>query len=131
MNLNKNLFLILFFALGLSVVSIGCDSNDDDDDPIDFLGDWQQVEEDPDTDSFVRITESQVIVAAINTGLPDIAVCLVIEVDDINVENGRITGTDGDGDPISSSVSLNGNTLTIDGDMYQRTTNFPTCTTTI
>lgn len=130
MNLNKNLFLTLFFALALSVVSIGCDSNDEED-PIDFLGDWQQVEEDPEADAFVRITESQVIVAAVATALPDLAVCIVIDVDDINVENGRITGTDNDGDPISSSVSLSGNTLTIDGDTYQRTTNFPSCTTTI
>ena len=130
MYLNKNLFLTLFFALALSVVSIGCDSNDDED-PIDFLGDWQQVEDDPEADVFVRITRSEVIVAAIATALPNLAVCTVIEVDDINAENGRITGTDSDGEPIVSTVSLSGNTLTIDGDTFQRTTNFPTCTTTI
>lgn len=131
MKLNKNLILTFIFALVISVVGVGCDSNDSDGDDIDFLGDWQQVENDPDTDFFVRLTQNEIIIAATSPILGDLAVCTVLSVDDIDAENGRISGTDDDGDPYVSSVIRNGDQLVVDGDTYERTNDFPTCTTTI
>ena len=130
MKFKKNLILAFTFALLISFVGAGCDSNDSDSD-IDFLGDWQQVENDPDADLFIRLTEREVIIAGTSPVLGDLAVCTVLAVDDIDAENGRITGADSDGDPFISTVTRNGDQLVVDGDTYERTNDFPTCATTI
>ena len=129
MKFNKNLFYTFIFTLMISFVGIGCDSNDDDGNDIDVLGDWQQVENDPDADLFIRLTQNEITIAATSPVLGNVAVCTLLEVDNIDVENGRITGTDEVGDPYVSMVTRSGDTLIVDGDTYERTDDFPTCTT--
>ena len=129
MKLSKNIALLL--VLLVSVVSVGCDSNDDDGDLGGILGDWQQVENDPDIDAFVRISTSEVVVAATSSDQPGIGVCSVFEVGEYDSNLERISIVDSEGTEEASSIRRDGDRLIIDGDTYERTGDFPTCTITI
>ena len=132
MKTNKNFFLFILLALSVSLVSVGCDSNDDDGDDFgDLIGDWQQVESDPDADLFLRIEQDRITVAATSPLLPDLGFCTSVDVNDFDIDNGTIRGTDTDGDAILSTFSVDGNELTLDGDTYVRTNDFPTCSTNV
>ena len=129
MKVNKNIALLLILLV--SIVSVGCDSGGDDDDIGGILGDWQQVENDPDIDAFVRISNSEIVVAATSPSIPGIAVCSVFEISDYDSSTDRISIVDSEGVEDSSSISRDGDRLIVDGDAYERTGDFPTCTTTI
>lgn len=131
MNFSKNLIIPFLFVFAISLVSVGCDSNDDDGGDLDsFLGDWQQVEDDPEADLFLRVEQNAVTVAGVSTELPGFAICTVLTVDEFDINNGVITGEE-DGEAFQSTISLNGNQLVVDGDTYSRTSDFPTCTATL
>ena len=130
MKLSKNIALLL--VLLVSVVSMGCDSNDNDGGDLgDIIGDWQQVENDPEIDAFVRISTSEVVVAATSSDLPGIAVCSVFDVGGYDSNLERISIVDSDGVEEASSIRRDGDRLIIDGDAYERTGDFPACTATI
>ena len=120
--------LILLLALNL----VGCDSNSEEEpSPLQaILGFWKQVENDPDVDLFVRINEETVVVAATST-LIDTVACSALQVNAYNPETGVMDVTESDGTMSTSSVMLNGSNLIVDGDTYERTDSFPTCTVSL
>ena len=120
-------FSLLLLAFVFSIVSIGCDSNDDEDPLEAFLGDWMQVESDPDTDVFVRVTQDELTVAASSTLISTVA-CSILQIDDYNPDTGVLSVTDSDGDPGTASIRASGDNVIVDGDTYMRSNSFPTCT---
>ena len=122
-------FLLILIV---SLVGVGCDSDSNDAGDLgDFLGDWQQVEDDPEADLFIRVEENQLTVAGTSPEIPGFAICTVVTVGEFDIEDGRVTGVDGDGEAYQSSISRNGDELTIDGDTFIRTNDFPTCNATL
>lgn len=125
--MKTNKFHFLIIALFISLVSFGCDSNEDDDALGDILGDWQQVESDPEVDLFLRITRDEVIVAGSSTIIATVA-CTTLGIDDYDADSGVMDVTEGDGTASTSSVRLTGDMLIVDSDTYNRSSSFPTCT---
>ena len=118
---------LLLVVLMMSLVSIGCDSNDEEDEFEGILGIWQQVENDPDTDVFVNVTREQIVVAASSSLISTVA-CSTLDIVDYNPDTGVMNVTDSDGDPGVANVRVSGDGVIVDGDTYMRGNSFPTCT---
>lgn len=118
---------LLILVLTMSLVTIGCDSNDEEDEFEAILGDWMQVESDPDIDVFARVTRDELIIAASSSILSTVA-CSTLEIDDYNADTGLMNVTDSDGDAGTASVRANGDDVIVDGDTYVRSNSFPICT---
>ncbi len=121
---------LLMLVLLMSLVSIGCDSNDDED-PFDaILGIWQQVESDPDVDVFVNVSRDQLVVAASSSIISTVA-CSTLEIVDYDPDTGVMNVIDSDGDPGVANVRVSGDNVIVDGDTYERGDSFPTCTVNV
>lgn len=118
---------LLMLVLIMSLVSIGCDSNEEEDAFEAIVGDWMQVESDPDIDVFARVTREEVVIAASSTLLGTVA-CATLQINDYNPDTGVMNVTDSDGDPGTVSVRTSGEGVIVDGDTYVRSNSFPTCT---
>ena len=105
-------FGLMLLVLMMSFVSIGCDSNDDEDEFDGILGDWMQVESDPDIDVFVKVTRDEITIAASSTILSTVA-CSRLQINDYNPDTGVMNVTDSDGDPGTASVRASGDGVVV------------------
>lgn len=118
---------LLMLVVSMSLTGLGCDSNDEEDPFEAILGNWMQVESDPDVDVFVNVTREQLVIAATSTIITTVA-CSTLDIVDYDPETGVMNVTDSDGDPEATTVRVSGDNTIVDGDTYVRSDSFPTCT---